>query len=99
MKFKKFKTSSILKIYHTYKLSNDFMYNNERNRKILINELNETFFPDNIAKFIDRSVDYSDHISLMIEYKDTLYNILAYKVDIRKKVERIRKLRKLENGI
>lgn len=97
MKFKKFKTSSILKIINKYQLSVDFAYNTEKNRKILFNELNETFFPDNIAKFIDHTKNYSDNLSIMIEYKGKQYNILAYKVDVRNQVDRTRKLKKLNN--
>lgn len=97
--FIKFSTGRILKIINKYKLSSDFAYNTERNRKILIDELNNTFFPDYIAKFIDKTIDYSDHLSLMIEYKDIQYNILAYKTDIRKKVDRIRKLKQLNENL
>ena len=92
----KFSTGIILKIINKYKLSVDFAYNIEKNRKILIDELNDTLFPDKIAKFIDQTIDYSDHLSLMIEYKNNKYNILAYKTNVRQKVERTRKLKSLE---
>lgn len=92
----KFSTGSILKIINKYKLSVNFAYNTGKNRKILIDELNDTFFPDKIAKFIDQTINYSDHLSLIIEYKNKKYNILAYKIDVRQKVERIRKLKALE---
>ena len=87
-----FKTKNILKIVNKY----TFPMYIEENRKFVINELNSVFFPDKIAKFIDSSVDRSeDYLSIMIEYKNIYYNILAYKVKVRQRVERIRKLRKI----
>jgi len=83
-----FKTKNILKIINKYIF-------NEENKKYIINELNDVFFPDNIAKFIDYTKYGSDHLSIMIEYKDVHYNILAYKIHVRQKVERTRKLRKI----
>jgi len=90
-----FKTKNILKIIDKYNI-NDKFYNTEENRKSIINELNDIFFYDNIAKFIDYTKDDADHLSIVIEYKDTHYNILAYKMEVRQRVERIRKLNKLE---
>lgn len=83
-----FKTKNISKVINKYTF-------NEENRKLIINELNDVFFPDNIAKFIDYTKDDADHLSIVIEYKGTHYNILAYKMDVRQRVERIRKLRKI----
>ena len=72
--------------------------NTKENRTRIINELNRLFFPDNIAKFIDvtseEDVD-SGHLSILIEYKGTQYNLLAFE-DEYIKIERKRKLIKLE---
>lgn len=93
-----FSTKNILKIILKY--SNEI--NTFENRKILFDELNNTFFYDNIAEFIDTSNDYSrfkyissNELRMMIKYKNTEYNILAFKIDVLPKIIRFRKLIKI----
>lgn len=97
----KFSTKNILKIILKY--SNE-LYTFE-NRKLLFDELNNTFFYDNIAEFIDKSEDYSrfkyissNELRMMIKYKNNQYNILAFKTDVLPKIIRIRKLLKISEN-
>ena len=74
-----------------------YKMNTKQNRKKFILNLNRVFFPDKIAKFIDKTnendVD-SGTLSIMIKYNGTLYNLLAFQ-DQYIKIERKRKLLKI----
>lgn len=96
MKFSSKNISKIIDKYH-----NEF--NTYENRKFIIDELNETFFPNNVAQFIDYTKDNYDtlfikNMSLMIKYKDSYYNILAFEIDALPKIIRIQKLLKISQN-
>jgi len=75
----------------------NFSYNTKENRENIIYNLNRVFFPDKIAKFIDRTTDIeidAGKMSFLIEYNGTLYNLLAFQ-DQYIKINRKRKLLKI----
>ena len=72
----------------------NFSYNTKENRENIIYNLNRVFFPDKIAKFIDRTTDIeidAGKMSFLIEYNGTLYNLLAFQ-DQYIKINRKRKV-------
>lgn len=77
----------------------DFRYemNSKKNRFGIVDNLNRVFFSDGIATFVDKTSDedvYNGSISIMIEYKGKLYNLLEFE-DMYLKLNRKRKLLKL----
>lgn len=79
----------------------EFELNNERTRRKMIASLNNVFFYDNIAKFVDTTSDEEidmGTISLMILYKGTHYNLLAFE-QLFTKIERYRKLKEINKNV
>jgi len=73
--------------------------NTKSTRAKIMNNLNRVFFPDYVAKFIDTTTEGDidgGTISIMIEYKGTQYNLLAFE-DEYVKINRKRKLNKINN--
>jgi len=93
-----FSTQNILVLMDNY----FFELNTPKSRAKIIVDLNKTFFPDNYAIFVDhtndKDIEFATEMSLMVEYKDNSYNILAFEIDVLPQMNRYRKLKNL-NGL
>lgn len=76
-----------------------YEFNTKQKRNQIVYLLNDTFFKDGYAKFVDvtseEEVDRGE-VSLLIEYNGKLYNLLAFENNYLR-INRMRKLKKL-NG-
>lgn len=76
-----------------------YEFNTKQKRNQIVYLLNDKFFKDGYAKFVDvtseEEVDRGE-VSLLIEYNGKLYNLLAFENNYLK-INRMRKLKKL-NG-
>ncbi len=70
---------------------------NPGNRRNIVNFLNNKFFPDNIAEFIDVTTDLDidmNSIGVEVKYKNIQYNLTEFD-RYYKRIERIQKLNKI----
>lgn len=76
-------------------------FNTKQKRTQMIYLLNKSFFEDGYAKFVDSTSDEEvdrGEISLLIDYKGKLYNILAFEHEYQR-INRMRKLLKINKQI
>lgn len=95
----KLNTDNILLVVEKY----FFELNSPINRKYIIDDLNESFFPENIAKFVDEThyddkFIYANDLTVSIEYKNTKYGVIDFIDKVLPQVERQLKLRRIQNG-